>query len=168
MVSLQRSSHKENSNSLKYIIDRLINLFHQTGSSLVLISAAMIEWLCCLARTTEVLCFNLGATRHRINLEKSLTAVYLGSPGRCMLITCDIHRSLYLVSVHEELKWFSGETLHQAGLLSRARASNSSKNNIGLEKLSSDNTLYHKVAERRGFLLPYLSKAGFIRKTCSN
>ncbi len=30
-------------------------------------------------------------------LDKSLTAVCLGSPGRCILITCDIHRSLWLV-----------------------------------------------------------------------
>jgi hypothetical protein len=82
--------------------------------------AAMAEWLCCLVR-----CSNLGATRHRMTLEKALTAVYLGSPGWCILITWDIHRPFWLVSMFGELKWWSGGTLRQAGLLSRATASNS-------------------------------------------
>jgi hypothetical protein len=37
-----------------------------------------------------------------------------------------------------------------AGLLSRAAASNSCRKNIGLSTLSSDSTLYRKVAERQG------------------
>jgi hypothetical protein len=68
----------------------------------------MAEWLCCLARTTKVLCLNLGAIRYRVTLDKSLTAVFLGWPGRCILITCDIHRPLWVVSVYGELKWLSG------------------------------------------------------------
>jgi hypothetical protein len=39
--------------------------------------AAMVERLCYLARTTKVLCSNLGVTRHRLTLHKSLTAVCL-------------------------------------------------------------------------------------------
>jgi hypothetical protein len=77
--------------------------------------AAMAERLCYLARTTKLLCWNLGATRHRMTLDKPLTAVCLGSHGWCILITCDIHRPLWLVSVYVELKWLSGGTLRQAG-----------------------------------------------------
>ncbi len=33
---------------------------------------AMAEWLCCLVRTIEVVCPNLGATRHRMTLDKPL------------------------------------------------------------------------------------------------
>ncbi len=43
-------------------------------------------------------------------------------------------------------------TLRQAGLLSRAIASDSCRENIGLSKLSPDSTLYCKVTERRGIL----------------
>jgi hypothetical protein len=64
----------------------------------------MAQWLCYLAPTIKVLCSNLGTTRYRMTLDKSLTAVCLGSPGRCKLITGDIHRHLWLVSVYEELK----------------------------------------------------------------
>jgi hypothetical protein len=53
--------------------------------------------------------------RHRMTLDKTLTAVCLGSPGRCILITCDIYRRLWLVSVYGEFKWSSGGTLRQAG-----------------------------------------------------
>jgi len=53
-------------------------------------------WLCSLARTTKVLYATLCATRHRMTLDKSLTAVCL---GRCILIMCDIHRLLWLVVV---------------------------------------------------------------------
>jgi hypothetical protein len=42
--------------------------------------AIMAEWLCCLSLTTKVLCSNLGTTRHRMTLDKSLTVVCLGSP----------------------------------------------------------------------------------------
>ncbi len=38
--------------------------------------------LCCLARTTIVLCLNLGAVRQGMNSDKSLTDVCLGSPRR--------------------------------------------------------------------------------------
>ncbi len=47
----------------------------------------------------------------------------------------------------------SGGTLRQAGLLSRATASNSCRKNIGLTTLSPDSALYRKVAEGRGILL---------------
>jgi len=80
--------------------------------------ASMAECLCCLARSTKVLCTNLGATRHRI------MAVCLGSSGRYILITCDIHRPLWLVSVYGEFKWLSAGNLRQAGFLSRATAIN--------------------------------------------
>jgi hypothetical protein len=98
--------------------------------------AAMAECLCCLARTT----------RHRMTLDKSLTTVCLGSPGRCILITCDIHRPLWLVCGQSvcmgELKRLSRRTLRQACLLSRATASNSCRENIRLSKLSPDSILY--------------------------
>ncbi len=114
--------------------------------------AARTEWLYCLACTTKLLCWNLGTTRHRMTLDQSRTAVCLGSPGRCILITCDIHWPLWLVSAYGEIKWLSGGTLHQAGLVSKATASNSCRKNIGLKKLSPDSTLYRKVTERPGIL----------------
>ncbi len=103
------------------------------------------EWLCCLARTAKALCSNFGATRHGMIWYKSLRAVCLGSPRRCILITCDIHRPLSLVSMYGELKWLSGGTLFQACLLSRATASNSCRKNIGFSKLSPNSTLYRKA-----------------------
>jgi hypothetical protein len=113
----------------------------------------MAEQLCRLACTTKALCSSLGATRYRMTLDKSITAVCLRSPRRYMLITCDIYRPLWLVSVYGEFKWSSGGTLHQTGLQSRAKASNSRRKNIELIKLSPHSTLYHKVAERRSILL---------------
>jgi hypothetical protein len=83
--------------------------------------------------------------RHRMTSDKSLTTVYLGSAGRCILIMFNIHRSLWLVSMHGELKWLSGGTSRQAGLLSRATGSNSCRKNIRLSKLSPDRTLYRKA-----------------------
>jgi hypothetical protein len=74
------------------------------GALSLYIRAAMAEWLSCLACTNKALCLNLGATRHRMTLDKSLTAICLGLPGRCILITCDILRLLWLVSVYGELK----------------------------------------------------------------
>jgi hypothetical protein len=110
-----------------------------------MLRAAMAEWLYCLARTIKVLCSNLGTTTDGMTLDKSLTAVCLESPWRGILITCDIHRPLWLVSVYEELKWLSGETLCQAGFLSTATSRNSCRKNIGLSKLSPDSTLCRKV-----------------------
>jgi hypothetical protein len=79
----------------------------------------MAEWLCCSVRTTKVLYSNHGATRHRMTLGQSLTAVCLGSPGRCILIICDIHRpSVQSYSCREDIR---------------------------LSKLSPDSTLYHKA-----------------------
>jgi hypothetical protein len=129
----------------------------------------MAKCLCCLERTVKVLCSNLRATRYRMILDKLLTAVCLGSPGRCILITCDIHRSLWLVSVYDELKWLSGEFLGQVGLLSGASASNSCRKKIGLSKLSPNSTLYHNVAERRGILLLKTSVACNLlcKKSCN-
>jgi hypothetical protein len=46
----------------------------------------------------------------------------------------------------------SGGTLRQVGLPSRATASNSCRENIGLSELSPDSTLYRKVGETRGIL----------------
>ncbi len=37
-------------------------------------------------------------------LDNSLTGVRLGSSGRCIMITCDIHRPLWLVSMCGELQ----------------------------------------------------------------
>jgi hypothetical protein len=95
--------------------------------------------------TTKALYSNLCATRHRMNLNKSLTAVSLGSFGRCILITCNMYRPLWLVSVYRELKRLSRGTLCQTSLLSRATASNSSRENIGLSKRSADRALYRKT-----------------------
>jgi hypothetical protein len=55
----------------------------------------------------------------------------------------------------------SGGTLRQAGLLSRATASNSCRKNIRLSKLPPDSTLYRKVAKReeRVFFLLLNSKS---------
>jgi hypothetical protein len=58
--------------------------------------AAMAEWLCYLARTTKALPLNLGATRHRTTLDKSLMAVCLGSPW--MLHTDYVWHTLTLVA----------------------------------------------------------------------
>jgi hypothetical protein len=58
------------------------------------------DWLCCLTRTTKVLCSNLGATRHIMTLDKSLAAVCFGSSGRYIGITFDMHRPLCLVCGH--------------------------------------------------------------------
>jgi len=69
---------------------------------------------------------------------------------------------MWLVSVYGELKRLSERTLSQAGLLSRATASNSCREDIGLTKLSPDSTLYRKVAERRGILLPAYLKSNEI------
>jgi len=52
-----------------------------------------------LARTDKVVCSNFGATRHWMILHKSLTAIRLGSSGRCILITCDIRQPLWLYIV---------------------------------------------------------------------
>jgi hypothetical protein len=97
----------------------------------------------CLAH--NALSSNLGTTRHRIIFNKSLTAVCLGSSGQCILVTCDIHRPLWLVSAYGELKWLSGGTLRQGDLLSRATASIGCRKNIGLSKLCPDSTLYRKA-----------------------
>jgi hypothetical protein len=53
--------------------------------------------------------------------------------------------TLWLVGVYRELKWLSGGTLRQAGLVSRAAASNSCRKDIGLLKVSRD-------TERRAIL----------------
>jgi len=44
--------------------------------------AAMAEWLRCLTCIHKVLCSNLGTTSHGMTLDKSLTALCLGSPVR--------------------------------------------------------------------------------------
>jgi hypothetical protein len=62
------------------------------------------------------------------------------------------------VRVHEELKYLSGGTLSQIGLLSRATASNSCMKNIGPLKISPDRTPYCKVGEREGY---YYSSSSF-------
>jgi hypothetical protein len=93
-----------------------------------------------LARTTKVLCLNLGATRNRTILGKPLTAVCLGSPGRYILIRCDIHRTLAISQFVQGLKWLSRGTLGHATLLSTATANNSCRKTIGLSKLSPDST----------------------------
>jgi hypothetical protein len=112
----------------------------------------MAEWLCCLPRTIKVLWSNLGATRRRMTLDKSLTAVCLGSPKRCILITCDIHPTLWLVCVYGKLKWLSRGTLRWKGVLSRATANNSCRKNLRLSKLAPNSSPYLKLAERRGIL----------------
>jgi len=54
--------------------------------------------------------------------------------------------------MYGELKWLSGRTLRQAGLLSRATARNNCTKNIGLSKSSPDSTVYCRVAESRNIL----------------
>jgi hypothetical protein len=88
----------------------------------------------------------------RQQTDKSLAAVCLGSPGRCIMVMCDIHQLLWLVGVYAELKWLSGRTPRRVDLLSRATAINNFRKDIGLSKLSLDSTLYHKVAEKQGIL----------------
>jgi hypothetical protein len=86
----------------------------------------MTEWLCCLARTTEVLCSNIGATRYRMTLGRSLTAVCLGS---------------------------SRGTPRQDGLLFRATASSGCMKNIGLSKLSPNSPSTQRRDIRSFYLL---------------
>jgi hypothetical protein len=90
------------------------------------LSAAMAECLGSLTGSNKVLCWKIGATRHWMTLDKSLTAVGLGSLGR---------------------------TLRQAGLLSRATASNSCRENIGLLQLSSDSAYIAKYPKGQAFFL---------------
>jgi hypothetical protein len=46
------------------------------------VKAAMDEWLRCSAHIHKVLCSNLGTISYGMTLDKSLTAVCLGSPVR--------------------------------------------------------------------------------------
>ncbi len=50
----------------------------------------------------------------------------------------------------------------QVGVLSGAAAGDSGRKNIGLSKLSSDSTLYRKVAERR---VSFLSNMSILERT---
>ncbi len=61
------------------------------------------------------------------------------------LITCDIHRPLWLVRVYGKLMSSSEGTLRQGGLLSKATAINSCQKNLRLSKLSPDSTWYRKA-----------------------
>jgi len=64
---------------------------------------------CCVNINEEKV--NICASRpQEINI-KALIIPTGKSPGRCILIKCDIHRPLWLVSVYEELKWLGGGTL---------------------------------------------------------
>ncbi len=120
----------------------------------------MAECLCCLARTTKVLCSNLGATRYRMTLDKSLMTVCFGSLRQCILITCDIHPPVLVASQYgwgAQVIEKRNSALRQAGLLFRVTASNSCRKTIGLSKLSLDRTLYRKVAKRHGILSRFLS-----------
>ena len=75
--------------------------------------------------------------------------------------------SMWLVMVYGELEQLSERTLSQAGLLSRATASNSYREDIGLMKLLSGSTLYRKVAKRRGILsLPSSSSVDHGKENC--
>jgi hypothetical protein len=127
----------------------------------------MVEWLCSLARATKVLCSSLGATRDKMILDKSLTIVCLGSLVRWILITCDRHRPWWLVSVYGELKWLSGETRFQAGLLSRATVINSCRKNVVETKLSPDSTLYRNAGYSSSILNSNFSFFLTINRTTS-
>ncbi len=142
-----------NENGSNSFADRKLAFHH--GSSYQR-SAAMPEWLCSLACTTKVLCSNLGAPRHRMTLDKSVTAVCLGLPGRCILITCDIHRT------YGELKRLSGGTLRQVGRLSRATARNSCRKNIALSKQSPESTLYRKAGYSFLFLSTFFNHSNAV------
>jgi hypothetical protein len=62
--------------------------------------------------------------------------------------TSTLVSGIWSVSVYGELKWLSRGTLHQAGLLSRATASNSCRKNIGLRNCLRT----APYTERRGIL----------------
>jgi hypothetical protein len=55
----------------------------------------------------------LETSRHQTynDLGQVTNSFCLGSPGRCIRITCDIHRPLWLVSVYGELMLLSAGTL---------------------------------------------------------
>jgi hypothetical protein len=55
----------------------------------------LLVTLCCSVSRKEV----VGVVG-----EKSLRAVFLGSTERYILITCDVHQPLWLVSIYGELK----------------------------------------------------------------
>jgi hypothetical protein len=87
------------------VLQNILFAFVTTNLVMIhLILVAMLEWLGCLAHTTQVRCSNLDATRDRVSLGTSVTAVCLGSPGLCTEFTCDIHRPLWVFSVYGELK----------------------------------------------------------------
>jgi hypothetical protein len=130
-------------------------------------SAAMAEWLSYSTRSTRVLCLNLDAIRHGITLDRSLTAICLGSPVRSHT-DYEWHipavvASMRLVSIYEKRNWLSGTTLRQTGLQSRATASSSCMKNIELPKLSQDSTLYRKVAEKLSIFLLLSSLACLLK-----
>jgi hypothetical protein len=82
---------------------------------------------CCSQTFAKILFSNLGVTGHRMILDSSLTTVCLGLPGRCILITYDIHQLLWLISMFGELKWL-------------------------ISKPSLDSSLHRKVTDRLGIL----------------
>ncbi len=81
------------------------------------------------------------------NWTKSLTVICLGLSGRYILITCDIHWSLWLVSVYRELQWLNEGNLRRTSLLSRAAGKIS-----GFWNCLQTAPPYPKVVERRGIL----------------
>ncbi len=64
----------------------------------------------------------------------------------------------YQITVFEELKGLSGGTLCQIGLLSRAAASNSCRESIGLRKMFPYSTLYRKA----GYFFFQLNEVNFV------
>ncbi len=117
----------------------------------------MAEGSCCFARTTKILCPKLGATRHGMTLGKSLATICLGSSGRCILITCDIHQILWLVCgssvcVESSSDW-AEEFCFRPAFFPELQLVIVVGKILGFRNyLRTAPSLYRKVAERRGIL----------------
>jgi hypothetical protein len=115
----------------------------------------MADWFCFLSCTTKILCLNLDATRHGMTFGQVTN-------GCLSQITRKIHTD-YLVHtpgllVSQCVRDAQVIERMNSGLLSRATASNSCRENIGLSKLTSGSTLNSKVVERSGILSSFINR----------
>ncbi len=92
---------------------------------------------------TAIVTFNVIA-KGEINADRIRTY--------SILIMCDIHRRLRVISMYGKFMWLSWRTLDQAGLLSSTTASNTCTKNIGLSKLSPEQYPIPQGSQKEGYL----------------